>query len=154
MACKKRDIHTAVDTSGYVSQEIFKGIIHYADLFLFDIKLMDEQEHEKFTGVSNRLILENLQMLSESGCPVLIRFPLIPQITDTDENLSRMAEYLLSLKKIHTIHILPFHKTAQRKYERLQIEDKLNSIAVPSTDRVNYIKTYFEQKGFLVHVGG
>lgn len=152
--CRKREIHTAIDTSGYASPEIVKSIMDIVDLFLYDLKLIDAEKHEEYTGVSNQLILENLRLISNARKPVLLRFPLIPGITDTEENLLQMAEYLKTLSMRYMIYILPFHKTAQRKYLQLQIEDKVKSIAPPTAERVNYVKTYFEQNGFLVHVGG
>ncbi|MBN2330101.1 MAG: glycyl-radical enzyme activating protein [Candidatus Omnitrophica bacterium] len=152
--CKKREIHTALDTTGYAPSEIVRSIMDHVDLFLYDLKLMDEAQHEKYTGVSNRIILENLEMLAAEGKEIIIRFPLIPGISDAGGNLSRMTEYLSSLKNIRTIHILPFHKTAQRKYKHLHLEDKVKDIQPPTPDQLDAVQRRFEQEGYRVHIGG
>jgi pyruvate formate lyase activating enzyme len=152
--CRKREIHTAVDTSGYAPREIVQSMMDRVDLFLYDLKLMDEREHERYTGVSNRLILDNLQMLAESGKRIAIRFPLIPAITDTEENLSRMLDFLVSLQKIDIVSILPFHKTARAKYRRLEMEDRTGEIEPPTPEWTAAVKDRFERAGFRAQIGG
>jgi pyruvate formate lyase activating enzyme len=87
-------IHTAVDTSGYVRAEIVKAAADLADLFLFDIKHMDDSQHRRWTGVSNRPILENLRRLSGLETSVWVRIPLIPGINDGMDNLEALADRL------------------------------------------------------------
>lgn len=87
-------VHTAVETSGHVPNEVFKSVLEYLDLVLFDIKHMDPVVHKRHTGVDNRLILENLRTLIESGREFVIRVPLIPGVNDTEENTRAMAEAL------------------------------------------------------------
>ncbi len=151
---KQREIHTAIDTTGYASQEILEQVMHNVDLFLYDLKLMDNDMHLKYTGVSNCCILNNLKMLADQGKNIAIRFPLIPGITDTDDNLSAMVNYLSCLRKISTFHILPFHNTAQHKYKRLDMEDKTGEIAPPTLDQIESVKLRLEDAGLSVHIGG
>jgi pyruvate formate lyase activating enzyme len=80
--CKSAGYHTAVDTSGYSKAESYKSILPYTDLFLFDIKHLDDTKHFQYTGVSNDLILNNLQLLLDSGKDIWIRVPVIPGIND------------------------------------------------------------------------
>jgi pyruvate formate lyase activating enzyme len=152
--CKRREIHTAIDTTGYASSEILEQVMHHVDLFLYDLKLMDNDLHLKYTGVSNRCILENLKMLVDQGKNIAIRFPLIPGITDSDDNLSAMVDYLSCLRRISNIHILPFHNTAQHKYKRLDMEDKTGEILPPTLDQIESVKLRFEDAGLSVHIGG
>ncbi|RJP25916.1 MAG: glycyl-radical enzyme activating protein [Candidatus Omnitrophota bacterium] len=152
--CKRRGIHTALDTTGYAPADIVQSIANAVDLFLYDLKLMDGELHEKYTGVSNSLIHENVKMLTANGNAMIVRVPLIPRITDTDDNLERLAEFVRELNGVNTIHFLPYHQTASQKYRRLQIENKMTDIHPPSEDEVNAVKNRFEKQGFLVKIGG
>jgi len=108
-------IHTAIQTSGFCPAEAFDRILELTDYMLFDIKLVDEARHIRYTGVSNRLILRNLDALCRSGKPFVIRTPLIPGVTDTKDNLEQIAR-LLKEKGIFRIELLPYHVTAGGKY--------------------------------------
>jgi len=152
--CRRRDIHTTLDTSGYAPMEIMDSIVDVVDLFLFDLKLIDEKKHEFYTGVSNQPILANLQRLADRGKDIIVRFPLIPGITDTEDNLVQLTNHILSLRRIQTIHILPYHHTAQEKYRRLGVENRMKDISPPSPDLVEAVKIRFEKAGLHVHIGG
>ena len=115
---------------------------------------MDDKKHKKYTGVSNKLILKNLEYLVETKKEVHIRFPLIPNINDQANHLENLAEYLSSLKYINNIFILPYHKIAQGKYEQLNFENKMNGIQEPTKDEVENTKFFFEKSGFNVKIGG
>ncbi len=151
--CKKRDIHTAVDTSGYVKEEIFNSTIEYIDLFLYDIKLADDKEHVKYTGVPNNLIKKNLQTLVEMGRSedVLLRFPIIPGITDTQENVDKLVEFVSTLKGINEITLLPFHDVSE-KFKRLDIEYKMPTKKAPAKENLKIIKEKFESIGLSVKI--
>ncbi|UCH92152.1 MAG: glycyl-radical enzyme activating protein [Candidatus Aminicenantes bacterium] len=145
--CRKRDIHTTLDTTGYVSPRIFKSIIDKVDLFLYDLKIMDEQTHIRYTGVSNRPVIENLRILSKKGKKVIIRFPVIPGITDTKENIKKLGTFVASLKNIDEIDLLPYHRTAEGKYRHLKKENKMKEMAVmpPTDEQMNKIQRLFEK---------
>jgi len=151
---KQNNLHLCLDTSGYASSGIFQNVSQYFDLFLFDLKFFDNEKHEKYTGVANNQILKNLEYLIDNKKDVQIRFPLIPTINDQPEELENLADYLIQLKTIKIINILPYHKIAQGKYEKLNIENKMNGITEPNKQEINKVKSFFEQKGFGVKVGG
>lgn len=109
-------IHKNLDTSGYCPQERFLKLLDVFDLFFFDLKLGNEQQHKKYTGVSNALILKNLQALDFSGKSYHVRIPLIPDITDTVENLSALSDIILRLKNPLKIDLLPYNILAGAKY--------------------------------------
>ncbi len=111
----KGKLHTAIQTSGYCSYENFEKAITLADYFLFDLKLFDENEHIKYTGVSNRGILKNFSLLAKSGKNFTVRIPLIPGVTDTKENISGIAELLCS-HGVRYAELLPYNKMAGGKY--------------------------------------
>lgn len=118
-ACKAREIHTTVDTSGYAPWEVLREIAADADLFLYDLKLMDDGEHRKFTGVSNELILENLRLLSEAGGAIIVRVPIVPEVNDDEAAISRIGQFLASLPTSPIVDILPYHRVGTEKYRRL-----------------------------------
>ena len=152
--CSKRYIHTALDTSGYALKKVFDSVIDKVDLFLYDLKLMDDEKHMKYVGVSNRLILENLEALAEKGRETWIRFPVIPGITNTQENIYKVREFASSLNSINKIDLLPYHRIGESKYEKLGLENKMKGIAPLSDKEMNELKKYFEDYEFKVKIGG
>jgi len=153
--CKKHRIHVALDTSGYAPPELFDSIAKHVDLFLFDIKLVDEQDHIKYTGVSNKLILRNLKSLVEGGRgkDIILRFPVIPGITDTEKNIKLIEKLLIELRKIEEIDLLPYHDVSE-KYARLGMEYRMPVRKAPPRERLEYIKERFEALGLYVKIGG
>lgn len=118
---RKSQLNIAVETCGYSSGEAFSRILKCSDFIYFDLKLADEEQHIRYTGVSNKPILDNLRLLRESGIPYVLRTPLIPGITDTEENLS-------ALKKIagnDKWQLLPYNTLAGAKYAMLGREYRL-----------------------------
>jgi pyruvate formate lyase activating enzyme len=153
-ACKEKDIHTALDTSGFASHATWISIVDQVDLILFDLKIINEEQHCKHTGVSNRPILDNLQALDEMKKRTIIRFPVVPQITDTEENVAEIAAFVASLKTIHDVALLPYHKMAGGKYARLKQKDPMKGVATPTIQRMEAIRRLLEDHGFRVSVGG
>ena len=114
-------LHTAIQTCGYCSRDKFQKALSLADYFLFDLKLIDEKAHIKYTGVSNKLILENFKMLAQSGVEFIARTPLIPRVTDTRENLLSIAK-ILKENGVNQIELLPYNKMAGGKYKLVMRE--------------------------------
>jgi pyruvate formate lyase activating enzyme len=115
--CFALNMHTAVETAGYLPWECFQTISPYTDLFLFDIKHMDEKAHKRGTGVSNRSILENLEKLSGIVGEIIVRIPLIPGFNTNKENLHKTAEFISGIG-IACVELLPFHHFGREKYRR------------------------------------
>ena len=153
-ACKKEAIHTCVDTTGFANENVLMEVAEKTDLFLYDLKLMDSERHKQFTGVSNHLILNNLKWLARSGTRVVIRFPLIPGINDDDENIDLVGMYLRILPEIKNVHILPYHRHQENKYARLDIENKVRDIPVPTSEDLSRAKKRLESFGLHVDLGG
>jgi pyruvate formate lyase activating enzyme len=124
------------------------------DLFLYDLKIIDLEKHRKYTGVPNDRVLKNLYFLAGRGKHVTIRFPVIPGITDTGENVVAVRDLLLELPVLEQIDLLPYHRIAKNKYQRLNIQYKLEDLEEPSVERMNQLKSTFEQAGMKVSVGG
>lgn len=152
-ACKARGLHTALDTSGYASWQTIAGLKDTVDLFLYDLKLMDEEQHRKYTGVSNKLILENLQKLAESGKLIWIRVPVIPEINDDDANLQAMGTFLHSLQ-IRDVFLLPYHSIAANKYARLGKNYQLSALTPPSQQQMEAMQLGLQAFGLSIQIGG
>jgi pyruvate formate lyase activating enzyme len=153
-ACRSADLHTALDTCGYAPPEVFNAIAGDVDLFLFDLKLIDPREHETHTGVSNRQILDNLNTLQQRGHRVIIRFPIVPGITDTDNNVQQTIAHVASLSNVDHVALLPYHKIAGGKYKRLRRTNEMEDIEPPARERIDAIRARFEDHGIAVTVGG
>lgn len=119
----KGRLHTAVQTSGFCKPDVFDKMLTVTDYFLYDIKLIDEKTHIKYTGVSNKNILYNFEKLSKSGVEFTVRIPLIPGVTDTQENITQIAQ-LLNKNKVFYAELLPYNKMAGGKYKMLLREYK------------------------------
>lgn len=153
-SCKQKGIHTAVDTSGYVSPEILGQISPCVDLFLYDIKILDEARHRQFTGVPNRLVLDNLRRLSQWQKNVIVRLPLIPGVNDDQENIRQTGSFVASLGNIDEIHILPYHHTGLEKYRRLGLAYPLPEVAPPSPESLDRIVNELKRFVKTVVLGG
>ena len=154
LECRQNNIHCALDTCGYAQPEIMDSIAGLVDLFLYDLKFIDDQQHRQYTGASNSVILENLHRLASNGHEIIVRFPIIPGITDTQKNVSMIIEYVRSLWRIKQIDLLPYHAIAGHKYQRLKMQDKMIDTPPPSDQRMQDLKNIFVQNGFTVKIGG
>lgn len=154
-ASRLSGFHTAVDTSGMADRTVLEQIVPYTNLFLYDLKLMDDTLHEKYTGVSNRQMLDNLKWLAHQKVQIHIRIPLINGITATDENLTEMAVYLEHIKeKVSRIDLLPFHHIGKSKYQKLEIPfEMVSDNFAPNKEQLKSYVSFFQIKGFNVHTG-
>lgn len=117
---KKHRIHTAVETCGYCSTNVLQAAAEFLDYIMYDIKLFDDEKHLRYTGVSNRLILENLTMLFEKfpNTPKLIRTPVIPTVNDNVEEIKKIKGFLSRFDN-YTYELLPYHRFGENKYKML-----------------------------------
>lgn len=152
-ACKEKGYHTTVDVSGYGRWEDFQSILDYVDLFLFDVKLMNDEAHKKYMGLSNKEIFENLKKLSDAGTNMYVRMPIIAGVNDDDENIRLSIEFL---KKIHLQHVnlLPYHKMGMEKYRRLNLTYQLTGEERPTEEKMNAIADLFMEAGIKAKIGG
>lgn len=122
-------LHTAIETSGLARWEILKRVGHDVDLFMYDLKVIDESRHEELCGVSNRLILENARRLSQSGAEIIFRAPIIPGLNDSPPAVRQLGEFVLSLPNAHRLELMPYHRIGAGKYEALGLENPLAGVA-------------------------
>lgn len=109
-------LHVVLDTSGHASIEDFRLVAGKCALVLFDLKLIDREQHVRWTGIDNEPILANLQALSGMGVPYIVRVPLVPGVTDTEDNLSGIARYVAGLSSLLRVELLPYNRAAGGKY--------------------------------------
>lgn len=153
-ASRNRRLHTAVDTCGYAPAADFEEIYDLVDLFLFDLKLMDTEMHREYTGVSNDTILSNLALLADMGNKVIVRIPLVPDITDTPENLEAIAAFLAPLKSIRRISLLPYNKLGEDKTDRYHLPRRRLQLTPQTAEMIEQKAAMFRSLGYEVHVGG
>lgn len=153
-ACKRRGIHTALDTCGFAPWEALDAVRKWVDLFLYDLKLMDDADHRKFTGVSNRVILDNLEALSRRGHDVILRVPIVPGINDDDEHVRQIGRFAATLPCLKRVDVLPYHSIAAEKYHRLGKAYKLSETPLPVDERVAEIAQVWREFGLEVKIGG
>jgi pyruvate formate lyase activating enzyme len=151
-ACRAHDIHTVVDTSGFASWDAFESIRDYVNLFLYDLKSMDDEKHKKYTGVSNQLILENLGKLSVAGAACVVRIPLIPGVNDGEDNLVESGKFLASLRNVQSVDLMGYHDIAQGKYEALGMEYRLPETKAPLAESMQAAAKLLEDFGLKVKV--
>ena len=130
--------------------------LRYVDLVLYDLKHMDLQEHKRLTGVPNDLILNHAKKIHhELNLPMLARVPILPGYNDSPENLEKTARFIAhELGANIKVHLLPYHRLGETKYERLEAPKRLISLEPPSDERMEKLKTLFESFGLEVHLGG
>ena len=153
LLCKEESIHTAVDTCGYAPWANLERILPLIDLWLFDLKILDEQKHKHYTGVSNQLILENLKRLSEKTKKIEIRIPLIPGVNDSIEEMVEMAGLIRSFS-LSQVSILPFHRLGLEKYHRLGLSTNMELLRVPSQKDIEATEQLFSEHNLRVNIGG
>lgn len=153
-ASKRKGLHTTVDTCGCAKWKDIERIASYTDLFLYDIKLMDPKRHHKHTGMSNKLVVENLKKLSGSGASIVVRLAIIPGINDDEKNIEETGKFVAKLKGVERIDILPYHAMAADKYANLQRNEKMAAVKPPTKQRMQGIAKMLAKHGLEVSIGG
>lgn len=135
---KKKNIHVAIETSGFQKWDLLWKVIKNVDLVLLDIKMMESKKHKKIIGVSNDLILDNARKIKRRNKEVIIRVPVIPGYNDSLDNLIETAKFCNSIR-VKEMHLLPYHSLGEYKYIQLGREYKLTGLEPPSKEKLNSI---------------
>lgn len=155
VGAKAEQMHTTIDTSGYSGWDTLDKIAEFTDLFLFDIKMIEDEQHQKYTGVSNKIILENLEKLNRKGKRIWVRIPVIPDVNFTQTNIEQTILFLSKLENsVELISLLPFHNIAAHKYRKLGIDNTFVGKNSLDKSQLEPIKSLFESNGFTVKIGG
>ncbi len=153
LKCKEEELHTALDTCGFAPWSVFERIIPLTDLFLYDVKMMDDEKHRQYTGASNRLILDNLRKLAATEGEIWARIPIIPGINDDHQNLVQTGEFLAEIG-LRDVNILPYHSMGEDKYRRLQEDYRLKDLKPPTDDAMKRVSKVLSSYGLNVKTGG
>jgi pyruvate formate lyase activating enzyme len=162
-ACGDAKLHRTVDTCGFADTKTILAVAKETELFLFDLKLMDSSNHKKWTGVNNKLILENLRILAESGANINIRIPFIRNVNTDHNTISEMAKFIAKLNRNRcgsetaspiSVNILPYHNIAANKYNKLGGKYLELNMAEPTEEEQNRAVSIFGNFGLLVEIGG
>jgi pyruvate formate lyase activating enzyme len=152
--CKASNIHTTVDTAGFTTAERLKEVSGYVDLFLYDLKTLDDTKHREFTGASNITIIQNLQLLSSWGKNIIVRTPVIPGFNDDSESIGRIAQIVASLHNVREMHLLPYHITGSEKHKRLGTHYQMNGMKPPSVEKMAVLAEEIQKLSLTVSIGG
>ncbi|MGD9417715.1 MAG: glycyl-radical enzyme activating protein [Verrucomicrobiota bacterium JB025] len=151
-ACRKRDLHAAVDTSGAVPVEFIEMAAELGDLILYDLKSIDDGIHREWTGKGNGLILGNLERLNELDVDVWIRLPMIPGVNDDAETLEKTVRFLRKTR-FRRVSVLPYHRIGEGKYAGFGLDYRLVGVDPHPPERITEIRRMFADAGFDSHVG-
>lgn len=150
---KEENVHTAVDTSGAISFEILERAAKYTDLFLFDLKVMDDEKHIEYIGTSNKNIIENLKKLAKIHNNINIRMPIIEGVNADVSHIEKVLELIEGLN-IKKVNLLPYHDIAKHKYKKLGRTYEEAKMSKPSDEKMNSFKDMFAKRGYEVKIGG
>lgn len=153
-ACRERDVHTVLDTSGYAPTEVAMAVGGLADLVLFDLKHPDDHHHRMGTGVGNALILRNLRLLLAAGVDVLVRIPLVPGYNDGADELQQAAALIAALEPVPRVELLPFHVAAQEKHRRFGMRYRHDGARTQEGASLDACRDHFTRVGVTTIIGG
>ncbi len=144
-----------VDTSGCVPFARYEAILPYTDAFLYDIKAMNPEKHRRWVGADNRLILENLQKLSEAGAHIRLRLPLIEGINTEEEDILPLIDRIKAGLQVEKIHLLPYHDIGKDKYRRMDLPYDNEQFHVPTAEKLEQLSSLFRKAGINnIVIGG
>jgi pyruvate formate lyase activating enzyme len=153
-ACRQSGLHTVVDSCGLASQEDLLSVAELTDLFLFDVKMMNDEKHRRYTGVSNRQILSNLEALGRMEQPIWLRVPVIPGLNDDAENLGATAKLAASIPSVERVCLLPYHPLGESKSRRLERDATLPELQSPTPGDMQNLVELVEAEGIAASIGG
>ncbi len=153
---KRRGINTAMETMGCASFDKIEGILPCLDTCLYDIKHTNPEKHREFCGRRNDLMLENARKIALSGLTrLVIRVPVIPGFNETPEEIEGIARFADSLPGVDTIHLLPYHRYGEGKYEGLNRPYLMGDVKSPTKEHMEMLKKTVEHVSKLTcHIGG
>ncbi len=153
-ACRQREIHTAVDTTGFVALDALLAAARWTDLFLYDIKILDDARHRRYTGVSNALILDNLQVLGREHGNVWVRVPIVPGLNDADSDLEATVRFAASVPGVKQVNLLAYHPTGAHKFSRLGKPYFAESVKPPAPEFFGQAAARLQGLGVPIIAGG
>lgn len=152
-ACKDKGWHTAIETTAYAPKRVIKEIFPFIDVALTDIKAINPFIHKRYTGVDNRIILENLLRIAQIT-QLVVRVPVIPGVNDNIEEIHAITEFAKLLRGVDTLHLLAYHTYGENKYALLGRIYPMGETALVSEEKMEQLKAEVEAQGFHCQIGG
>ena len=153
-ACHDRGINTAIESTGFASFDKIEKLLEHLDLYLMDIKHTDSQKHKEYTTQPNELILENARKIAKSGVELIIRVPVIPGFNCSKEEIASIANFAKSLETVRELHLLPYHRLGEPKYEGLGREYAMKDVGSIPAEHMELLKKTVEDTGLKCQIGG
>jgi pyruvate formate lyase activating enzyme len=153
-ACRREELHVAVDTCGFAPRETVLAVAARADLLLWDVKTFDPERHLDLTGVPLAPILENLEAVSRVGVPIWLRLPVIPGVNDDEASVGKVVELAARTPSVRRVSLLPYHPTANGKRTRLGRDVTLAGSLTPAPARMASLAALFTPTGIETTIGG
>ncbi|MGB8453556.1 MAG: glycyl-radical enzyme activating protein [Anaerocolumna sp.] len=153
-ACQDYGIHTAMESTGFADFKVIKKYLPYLDVYLMDIKHMNSRKHDEFTTKPNELILENARKIAETGAHLIIRVPVIPTFNHTKEEIIDIAVFAKTLPGVQELHLLPYHRLGQDKYEGLGRKYTLAHLEPLSNEYMEELLEAATASGLQCQIGG
>lgn len=152
--CHTLGIHTALDTSGFLAWRRLEKILGYIDLFLFDLKSLHPRIHKIYTGIDNKVIIDNIKRSDSYNIPMIFRIPVVPGYTDGTKELRESAQFCSTIKNLKRVDLLPYNQMSESKYLRLQRGYPLKGLKPPIEAEMGNIRRLFESLGLETQIGG
>lgn len=153
-ACKARGWHTAIETTGFTSDSVLEKVLPWLDLILLDIKHMNSEKHKHYTGQSNEIIHHHAKFMSRFGIPMIIRVPVIPGFNDQPSEIREIAAFAASIRGVKELHLLPYHRLGENKYDYLQREYPLKGVGPQEKEEIITLRQVVEAEGLVCKIGG
>lgn len=145
--CHEEEIEVAIETNLSFPMELSERLLKKVDFIMCDIKIYNDEIHKQYTGISNKLILENVKKIDALNKPIIVRTPLIPGATDTEENISAIAEYIKDLKNLQRYELLNFNPLGEGKYKGLNMNNSYEKTKPLSAERLDAFKGILDTVG-------
>jgi len=152
--CQEYGINTAMESTAYADFDVIKKYLPYLDVYLMDIKHMNSKKHEEFISKPNELILANARKIAETGAHLIIRVPVIPTFNHTKEEIKEIADFAKTLPGVKELHLLPYHRLGQDKYEGLGREYSLAHLKPLSNEYMEMLLETAKTSGLHCQIGG
>lgn len=153
-AAKEAGINTALESTGCAQYSNIEKLLPYLDTYLMDIKHIDGAKHKEFTGVDNKLILENAMKIARDAKQLVVRVPVIPTFNDTEEEILDIAKFASALPNVNRIHLLPYHRLGADKYKGLGRPYTMGDVELIPNEKMEKLKKVAESTGLLCMIGG
>lgn len=148
---KELELHTALDTAGFCNLSIARPILEDVDLVLLDIKSFDPKIFFRVAYRSIEPTLKFARYLQEINKPTWVRFVLVPGLTDGEDNVVQLAQFISQMENIARVEVLPFHKLGEYKWQELGYKYRLKETPLPTEEQVEHVRTIFTDHGLVLH---